>query len=482
MALLQAIISLLTRSVGKIFSALFDWAVVALFGRVEGQQKIWLSALMGAAAVWPVLLVGVVAPKLAVFVVAFVPLSNSVPAGLLRAVWIALAVLVPMTVGAVLRLQAPPGQQRASWPLTLVRGFPITLGLSAAFLVLLTTVPVLRISSAVRGRQDVHIPLITTGESYRFATDLIAATLRRHAFSIAAAAPPWWSAAPAKILHRMSGEALGAYVPEQTAYFRGGHLEVALYPNALLLRGTVDETARAHGLLVESLTGQPDMLQTTSVEAQEIERQIQRVWTIYRENPDAHRNARPLISRLNDIATEVARLALPFEDWQVVYRQALQLARALDGEPQLIERTLGEQQAVAVPAPEPEGAQLRHHLSTRELVSRILEMGTHLVSKEVELARAEVAADLTAELGTGRMLAGAVAGLLLAVNMLLLAAVAALTLWLPGWLAAIALGVLFLAVGGLAGYVGWKRRVAAPLAVTRTSVTEDLQWLKRRIA
>jgi hypothetical protein len=68
MAILQGIISLLTRSVGKIFSALLDWAVVALFGRVEGRQKIWLSALMEAAAVWPVpvLLLGVAAPKVAV--------------------------------------------------------------------------------------------------------------------------------------------------------------------------------------------------------------------------------------------------------------------------------------------------------------------------------------------------------------------------------------------------------------------------------
>src|SRR5687767_14649709 len=105
MAIIQGIISLLTRSVGKIFSALFDWAVVALFGRVGGQQKMWLSALMGAAAMWPVLLLGVAAPKIAVFAVAFVPLSTSVPAGVVRAIWVALAVLVPVIVGVVLRLQ-----------------------------------------------------------------------------------------------------------------------------------------------------------------------------------------------------------------------------------------------------------------------------------------------------------------------------------------------------------------------------------------
>src|SRR4030095_14453539 len=111
MAILQGIISLLTRSVGKIFSALFDWAVVALFGRVEGRQEIWLSAFVGRAAVWPVLLLGVAAPKVAVFAIAFVPLSSSVPAGVLRAVWVGLAGLAAGPRGGGLR-PAPHAPQR----------------------------------------------------------------------------------------------------------------------------------------------------------------------------------------------------------------------------------------------------------------------------------------------------------------------------------------------------------------------------------
>jgi uncharacterized membrane protein YqjE len=424
----------------------------------------------------------VAAPKVAVFAIAFLPLSSSVPAGVLRAVWVALAVVVPVTVGVVLRLQAPPEQQRGSRPSTVVRGFPITLGLSAAFLVLLLTVPVLRIASAVRGRHDIQMPLITTGTSYRVAADLIATTLRRHGFSIARVEPPWWSAAPAKILHRMSAEAFRAYVPEQTAYYRGDHLEVALYPNALMLRGTVDETGRAHGLLVEALTGQPDMLQTTAVEAQEIERQIQRVWSVFRENPGAHRNAGPLLSRLNEIAADVSRRALPFDEWQVVYRQTLQLGRALGDEPQLIEHTLGNRQAVVAGAgPDREGARHRH-VPTRELVSRAIEVGARLVSKKIELARAEIQADLAAEVGTAKMLAGAAVGLVLGISVMLLVAIAALVLWVPNWLVATACGLLCLALSGLLGYAGWKQRVGVPLRMTQASLQKDVQWAKRRTA
>jgi hypothetical protein len=48
-------------------------------------------------------------------------------------------------------------------------------------------------------------------------------------------------------------------------------------------------------------------------------------------------------------------------------------------------------------------------------------------------------------------------------------------------LAALALGVLLLAVGGAIGLVAWRRRVSAPLAVTRKNVKEDLEWAKERL-
>ena len=383
MAILQGFISLLTRSVGKIFSSLFDWAVIALFGRAEGGRKLLLSGLVGAAAIWPVLLVGIAAPKLALFVVAFIPLSDSVPAGVMRVVWIALAVLVPVTVGIVLKLQAPPDRPRPGWLGSIARGFPITLGLCAAFLILLITVPVLRISSAARGRQDVDVPLLTTGQSYELATKIVVATLRRHGFPMAETAPPWWSALPSAILQRVGREALTPYVPARSVYLRGGDLEVTLYPNALLLRGSVVDAARAHGLLAEALTGHADMLQTVTAEAQDIERQIQRVWTVYRENPEAHRNAWALSARLSDIAAEIARRSLSFDEWQVVYRQALQLSRALTGEPQLVEQALGQESAAAVIAPP--RADSAYWLPTRVLLRRYPRCG---VSPPADAGRA----------------------------------------------------------------------------------------------
>src|SRR5581483_8900094 len=127
MAIVQALIAFVGRSFGRILSALFDWAVVAIFGYTTGTQKIFLSALLAAAGAWPLLLLGTIAPRFAAFVLAFVPIPESVPAGIIRIVWIAVAVVVPLGVGIAMAARQPEDRPKRPWPARLLRGFPITI-------------------------------------------------------------------------------------------------------------------------------------------------------------------------------------------------------------------------------------------------------------------------------------------------------------------------------------------------------------------
>jgi hypothetical protein len=225
------------------------------------------------------------------------------------------------------------------------------------------------------------------------------------------------------------------------------------------------------------------MFQTTSSRAQEIERQIQRVWAAYRIDPDSHENAPLLLSRLDEMTRELTRDPLPFEEWQVVYRQLLQLGRALTGRQQLLERTVPKETSMT--SSSRTHSVIDHEarsLSTRELVSRLVKAGSLLVAKEVELARAEIKADLQAELGVLKLMVAAAVAAVLGMNLLLVSAVFALTHWMPGWLAALALAGVILAIAIGLGLIGWARHVSSPLAVTRKTVKEDMQWAKERLA
>jgi uncharacterized membrane protein YqjE len=121
------------------------------------------------------------------------------------------------------------------------------------------------------------------------------------------------------------------------------------------------------------------------------------------------------------------------------------------------------------------------NLSTRELLARIVEESTTLVRKEVELARAELAADLKAEVKVAKALgAGAVLGLC-GLNLALVTVVFALAEVMPGWLASLIVTLVVLGVAAIVALVGWRRRVRTPLEKTRKHLKEDVQWMKQRV-
>jgi hypothetical protein len=312
--------------------------------------------------------------------------------------------------------------------------------------------------------------------------------LTDHGFAVRAAKPGWWMTVPSRILLTLGGPAFRAHVPERLAYFRGDRLEVALYPNGLLLRGSEQDIAWAHGVVVEALTAAP-ALQTFDPRAQDLERQIRRVWSVYEEQPVAHERSAALSARLREIAAELGRAPLTYGEWQIVYRQTLQLGRALGGEPQLLEVTAanGRGNGHHTTEEKPMNRSTSTDTSARELSNRALlgeitGKASLLARKEIELAKAEIRADLQAQVGTMKAFGVAATTALLGLNLLLVAGVLALGLKIAAWLAALIGGGALLMIAAIAGYVGWKRMVTNPLALTRKTLKEDVRWMKERLA
>jgi hypothetical protein len=76
-AVLQVLVNFIRGSAGTALNAVFGWAVLALFGQTSKTEQTLLSVLVAAAAVWPLLALGVVVPRVALFLVAAVPLIGS---------------------------------------------------------------------------------------------------------------------------------------------------------------------------------------------------------------------------------------------------------------------------------------------------------------------------------------------------------------------------------------------------------------------
>lgn len=348
MALLQALFALISKSAGKILNALFGWAVRALFGQTTAREQTFLSVMVAAAVAWPVLLVGIAAPKLAALLLAFVPIPHAVPAWTVRIVWMTLALLIPFGVGIAVAAKAPtkdsakdstkdsPSGRSESRLLAVLRGFPITVGLAAAFVVMFVSVPVMRLAAILRRRKSADIPLVTNESAYHQVADTVCDVLNRHGFSLHPAAPGWWVAAPIRILTWLGGDAFRSYVPTQLEHFVSPDLELSLYPSGLLLRGKAHSVTWAHGIIAESVV-HTEGLQTVDPKAQALEKRIRRVWKTYDTAPPQIVGAENLVQALEQISGDLGRLQVDFDDWQVLYRQILQVGRAIHGQRQLLD-------------------------------------------------------------------------------------------------------------------------------------------------
>jgi hypothetical protein len=509
MAILQALLTLIGRSAGKVLNAIFGWAVRALFGQTSSRQQTFLSAIVAAAVAWPILLLGLAAPKVAALLLAFVPIPRSIPAWAIRLVWLGLAILVPLAVGLAMAAKAPPQTPPESSIKRMARGFPITVGLAAAFLIMFVSVPVMRFAALVRRLESADIPLVTDGDGYRRVAETISDVLLRHGFPLRSAQPGWWVLAPTRILTWFGGEAFRAYIPSRPEHFVSPQLELSLYPSGVLLRGQKDQVTWAHGLIAETVV-HTDGLQTTDPSAQDLERQLRRLWKVFDENPTAHAASPRLLERLGEVTRDLGRLAAPFDDWQLLYRQILQVERALRGERQLLDdassdeaseeaseqatdgasnrrasqemRGAGREMTTMMTNREPMEVEAKQRLGTGALMRQIVSQAELLAKKELELAKAELRVDLRSQVRVaGGLGVAAVAGLI-TITLLLVTAALALSLVMPGWAAGLIVSGVMLAVAAIFGLMSWRRRLRDPMAHTRRTLKDGVKWTKERFA
>ena len=124
-----------------------------------------------------------------------------------------------------------------------------------------------------------------------------------------------------------------------------------------------------------------------------------------------------------------------------------------------------------------------HEQSTPQLVRSIASDTSTLVRKEIELAKQEIAEGLKAKAVGAAAFAGAGVFGLLGLLFGLVTAVAALSIVLPHWLAALIVAGSLLLLAGLAAAAGkaaMKRKGPAPKETVRT-VKEDVEWARAQL-
>jgi hypothetical protein len=330
MAILAALFAFGSRFVGKILMTALGWASTLLFGRVPAKRQYLLLGITFGSVIWIVLLAGVVVPEIGTFLLLFIPDQDIVPENVIRLIMLIGALIVPGVIGGLtLTLSNPEGASARRAAEGIARGYPLTVLLSVLLIFLAALAIFRKAQSLARGWTDAHVPLVIEPGKYdEVAADLDRA-LETAGLEVTPTNAPAAMSKPARWLAAVAGTGGRTLVPEKMIQLDGKDLDILIYPMDLLVSGKPALVARARAAMASRLTTSAAHL-TISAEAQAIEDRLAAL-----ARPEAATPDRP--ARFDDAAAaefaaideQLSTLEIPYEEWEVLYRQRLQVERDL---------------------------------------------------------------------------------------------------------------------------------------------------------
>ena len=326
MAIIGSVFALVGRFAGRLLNSALGWATILLFGKVDGRKQSVLLIIALGSLLWVLAIVGVIFPDAGTFMLAFVPVPDFIDEGIVRLVMLAAAGLIPLLIGAAAMAIADPATRPQRFGLVggVLRGYPFTVVLAATIVILAAVSLVRKLRSVTKRWEDAHIPLVVKPGAYYAVLGDIEGVLDRSGLKVRPRPAPAVLSIPPRLLDAVAGRALGGLVPDRLMLLHGTDLEVLVYPSDVAISGTRSVVARARAAIADQLTHSPAYL-TVSAEAERIEDDLR---ALSRSAGGASSVGYSQVRRrLREMDGRLARLTVPFDEWETVYRERLQVER-----------------------------------------------------------------------------------------------------------------------------------------------------------
>jgi hypothetical protein len=322
-ALFAPLLAFIGRQIGRIVQMAFGWATILLFGRVPQRKQLLLAAVALGSILWIVTLVGVLLPDVGAWLIAFVPAPDFIAEDWIRLTMLILAIALPLAVGAGgMMLMDPADRPKGvgGKVVQVLRGYPYAAVLSLVILFLLVVAPIFKLRTIIKRWEDAHIPIVIKPDGYERVAGELEDAVDGAGLELTRARAPRALEAPSRLLAAVGGASVRRLVPDRIVMLRARDLEVTIHPSDVAVAGSKEAVARARAAVANRLTKTEAYL-TASEESQEIEDAL-RALRHPADTDDA-------LATLEAIDARLARLTVPYEEWEVLYRQRLQIERDL---------------------------------------------------------------------------------------------------------------------------------------------------------
>jgi hypothetical protein len=324
MAILATLFGLLGRVSGKLLTMSLGWASTLLFGRVPRDRQVYLAAITFGAVIWAVVVIGVVLPDVGAFMLAFIPIPPWVDETWVQLAMLVAALVIPPILGGATLLLLRSKDRPTGVPgtlMSLLRGYPLAAGL-AAMLVFLAVIGIVRKAGSLARRwTDAHIPVVVKPGGYDELVADLDTAISDAGVDVQSRSAPAVLVIPARVLAAIAGPHVQALLPHRLVRLVGKDVEVLIYPSDVSISGKEVTVSRVQAALASRLTTAKAWL-TMTAEGQAIEDMLARLAAQRPEEGDAK-------AALASIDERLATDNLPYDEWEVLYRERLQVERDL---------------------------------------------------------------------------------------------------------------------------------------------------------
>jgi hypothetical protein len=322
MAIIGPLLAFVGRFVGKIVQTAFGWATVLLFGRVPESRQLLLSGVALGSIVWVAVVLGVIVPDVGALLIAAVPAPDWIDDGWIRLAMLIAALALPLLIGVaglflIEPAERPAGRERI---IQVLRGYPYAAVLAVTLLFLIVVAPIRKIRSIIKRWEDAHIPVVVKPDGYERVADDLETAIDAAGIPIERAKAPVVLEAPSKLLAAIGGASVRRMVPDRLIVLKNPAVEITVHPSDVVMSGAKEHVARARAAIATRVTFTA-AYQTTTKDAQEIEDALQAIATTADEAAAWH--------GLDRVDERLSRLTVAHEDWEVLYRQRLQVEAML---------------------------------------------------------------------------------------------------------------------------------------------------------
>ena len=311
MAILAGLGAALGRFAGQILNTTLGWATLLLFGKVPQNRQVFLLVIVFGSLVWVVLVLGVLVPTIGTLLLSGVTLPAFIDLGWVRLAMLAGALVLPAIVGGLAMMVGEKSSRPTGGGLVvgILRGYPFAAVLALVVVVLALVASFRKLRSMAKRWEDAHIPIIVKPGAYDRVLYQLSSTLHEAGLDHDQRDAGQLVSGPPKLFDLVAGRALGSLVPDRLVLLAAPDFEALIYPSDVAITGSRQRVARARAAISSRLVDVPAYM-TTSAEAQRFE--------------DDLASAR-MPADLRALDERLASLTVPYEEWEILYRQRLQV-------------------------------------------------------------------------------------------------------------------------------------------------------------